>query len=622
MPGDIVFAAIPNYERPTDSDRDNTYHITLQARDMRPDNMDDMEDMEPHRPMTGRIAVTVTVLPRPEPPTITGDRARSIEEGAAVPVWTYIATDQDSDDFIIWQPLEGDDADLFTFTSVGSNGRLAFRATPNYESPAGHTYNVTLAVRAGGDTARREVVVTVTNKDEAGELRLSAQRPVVGVDLTATISDIDEVDSTVSTVWTWERSTSRSGPWTTLTGADNSVTGSSTYTPAEADLNQLLRVTASYTDGHEAGKTLRYTLDQGVAPDAVFESNHHPVFTEGPQQRSVLESAGPNAPVGAPVTAFDSDSDVLTYSLRDSSGSRYFTVDDHGRTAGQIRVAHGVTLDHEDRAEVVVSVTAADLTTAFDWVDVTITIENVNEAPQAVSESVLVSEDKPTTIRVLDNDTDPDGDELTVNIVRQPANGTVTVVDLAIPGERPTVTYTPRANFHGDDSFTYKARDTGSPSLLSSETIVAIVVRSVNDPPTFIESMPTRLVSKRPLAGDLVGAPVTATEIVEGDRVSYSLGGDEAAPFKIDRVSGQITVAMDTTFDVDMKATYTVTVTATDNGRPPAKATVDVIITVIDVNEPPNAVADAATTPEDTEVTIEVLGNDTDPDDDDSRWTS
>ena len=323
-------------------------------------------------------------------------------------------------------------------------------------------------------------------------------------------------------------------------------------------------------------------------------------------QRSVLESAGPNAPVGAAVTAMDADGHTLTYSLRDPGSKGYFTIDDHGSTAGQIRVAPGAVLDHERDAEIVVSVDARDLATAYDSVLVTITIEDVNEAPQAFSNSVLIPEDEPTTIRVLDNDTDPDGDDLTVNIVRQPANGTVTVVDPAIPGERPTVTYTPRANFHGDDSFTYKARDRGSPSLLSSETIVAIVVRSVNDPPTFIESMPTRLVSKRPFAGDIVGAPVTATEIVEGDRVLVQpRSGADASSFAIDQVSGQITVAMDTTFDVDMKATYTVKVTATDNGRPPAKATVDVIITVIDVNEPPNAVADAATTPEDTEVTIE-----------------
>ena len=106
----------------------------------------------------------------------------------------------------------------------------------------------------------------------------------------------------------------------------------------------------------------------------------------GPRQRSVLESAAPNAPVGAPVIATDANNDALTYSLLDPSGSRYFTIDAHGSTAGQIRVAlasaSSVTVDHEERAEVVVSVTATDFTGSFDSVDVTITIVDVNEAPR------------------------------------------------------------------------------------------------------------------------------------------------------------------------------------------------------------------------------------------------
>ena len=227
--------------------------------------------------MTGRIAVTVTVLPRPEPPTISGDDERSIEEGAAVPVWTYIATDQDSDDFIIWQPLEGADADLFTFTSVGSNGRLALRATPDFEE--NNTYNVTLAARGGDETARLPVEVTVTDKDEAGDLRLSSREPVVNAELIATVSDLDRV---VSTAWTWERSTTRSGPWTTLTGADDSAT-ESTYTPAQADLDHYLRVTATYDrrawEGQDAE---RYPRSAGRSGDGHREQPPAGVHREVP----------------------------------------------------------------------------------------------------------------------------------------------------------------------------------------------------------------------------------------------------------------------------------------------------------------------------------------------------
>ena len=574
----LSFAASLDYDRPADSNSDNTYSITVQATDI---PMEDTENGTP-RPLTSRIALTVTVtlVPTTARPIIRGDAEPSIEEGVATLVGTYTATGRRRDDFIVWQPLEAVDADQFTFTSTGPTGRLALRATPNYESPTdfqkNNIYDVRLAARVGNEVVRRVLVVEITNKDEAGEIRISSLQPVVNVDLTATLSDIDRV---VSAVWTWESATSRSGPWTALTGATGSVT-ESTYTPAEADLNQYLRVTATYTDGHGMGKTLSDTLEQRVAPETVV-GDHQPQFIERLQQRSVLESAGPNAPVGAPVTATDSDGDDLTYTLRNDRG--YFTIDAHGSTAGQIRVAPGATLDHETDREVVVIVDAADLATASDTSHVTITIEDVNEAPHGVSDLVFSPEDEPVTIRVLENDTDPDDDELTVTIVRQPANGTLTVDNPANPGDRPTVTYTPREeNFNGADSFTYKAQDTGN--LLSVETTVAVIVEAVNDLPTFVESMPTRLVSESAQAGDAVGAPVTATDI-EGQPTTYSLSGEDASKFRIHVGSGQITVAGGVTFDIDMEDTYTVTVTATDTRRAgigalPLMATVEVTISV------------------------------------------
>ena len=56
--------------------------------------------------------------------------------------------------------------------------------------------------------------------------------------------------------------------------------------------------------------------------------------------------------------------------------------------------------------------------------------------------------------------------------------------------------------------------------------------------------------------------------------------------------------------------------TAEDEFNATATATFD--ITIEDVNEPPVAVADSATTEEDTPVTFDVLGNDTDPDEGDT----
>ncbi len=54
---------------------------------------------------------------------------------------------------------------------------------------------------------------------------------------------------------------------------------------------------------------------------------------------------------------------------------------------------------------------------------------------------------------VLGNDTDPDGDALTAELVGNATNGTLQL------NSNGSFAYTPPANFNGTTSFTYRARD-------------------------------------------------------------------------------------------------------------------------------------------------------------------
>ena len=86
---------------------------------------------------------------------------------------------------------------------------------------------------------------------------------------------------------------------------------------------------------------------------------------------------------------------------------------------------------------------------------------------------------------------------------------------------------------------------------------------STNDPPAFSSATATRSLSENAGPGDNVGAAVRATDS-DGDILSYSLSGTDAASFSIDLTSGQITVASGVSFDYETKTVYSVTVTATD----------------------------------------------------------
>ena len=494
--GVLSFAAIPDYERPADSGGNNVYDLTVSALD---------SDGE-----RGNIAVTVTVEPVNEAPTITGDAAPSLEEEGSLLVGTYRAADPENAT-IAWLPLAGADEDKFEFNT--SNGRLNFKAEPDFEdttdSVRNNVYDVTLSVSAGGHTTTFDVEVTVTNKEEPGVLALPPTRPQAEADYTATLSDPDGV---ASTTWTWERSMSRSDPWAPVTGAVNSTTTTSVYTPVTDDVGYYLRATAAYTDA------LGDKSPDAVSTNSVLAapvSNTPPVFTETNPTRSVAENARANAPVGGPVTATDPDPlNTVRYEFEPLE-SDLFTI--HAST-GQIRVKTDGALDYDDPANRshTLKVKALDGSNASATVEVTIEVTNVNEPPDAVADVPdRFYEDTAITIDVLGNDNDPEDDRsqllLTVFNSRPnaPLNGTVSVNEPANPGENRTITYEPNANYHGSDTFSYQVRDTGSPSLSSTAT-VSVQIDAVNDAPTFVESMPTRLVSESAEHPDKVGSPVAA----------------------------------------------------------------------------------------------------------------
>jgi VCBS repeat-containing protein len=115
---------------------------------------------------------------------------------------------------------------------------------------------------------------------------------------------------------------------------------------------------------------------------------------------------------------------------------------------------------------------------------VSVTVSPVNDAPIANNDSVSTGEDTPVNFDVRANDSDVDGDSLTVTKI----NGTDISVGspVAITGGSislladGTLTYTPDANFNGTPSFTYTVSDGNGGS---ADATVNLTVNAVNDAP-------------------------------------------------------------------------------------------------------------------------------------------
>ena len=227
----------------------------------------------------------------------------------------------------------------------------------------------------------------------------------------------------------------------------------------------------------------------------------------------------------------------------------------------------------------------------FDFVaPVTVTVTPVNDAPDAVNDAATTNEDTATTISVLGNDTDPEGNSLTISAVTQGTKGSIST-------NGTTVTYTPDVNANGSDSFTYTISD----GNLTDTATVSVIINPVNDAPDAInDGAATAEDSGVTIAvlandGDVDGDALTVIAVTQGTKGTVSLNTNGSVSY----------VPALNTNGVD-GFTYTV--------RDPSGSTdtATVTISVAAVNDPPFAGADSAATREGAAVSTSVLANDSD----------
>ncbi len=244
------------------------------------------------------------------------------------------------------------------------------------------------------------------------------------------------------------------------------------------------------------------------------------------------------------------------------------------------------------------SATPTVLTTTTIAPTTTTTIPN--RSPVAALDLSTVGEDQPVTIDVIANDSDPDGDPLSLVGVGAPLHGTA-----VIAGGR--VVYAPAPNYNGSDQFVYTISDGINPNTVGT---VQLTITPVNDPPVVVA--PDASIAESAVVGTIV-ANVIATD-VDSPALSYVLSGDPTNRFSIDN-SGVIRLVAPV--DFESKPDYDLVVSVTDGSN---TTTASIRITVTNVNEAPSAGPDAGTTQEDTPFAVNIGANDSDPEGGTLTW--
>ena len=389
-----------------DYEMKDTYMVTLTAEDS--------------FGASASIMVTIMVTDMDEAPEVAGDATAEYAENGAGSVANYTAEDPEGAAITSWT-LSGDDAGLFSI----EGGVLKFKKSPNFEAMGTDNMH-SVTVQATDETNKvgmKDVVVEVTNVNEAGKVTLSALQPQSAVAFTAVHTDPDGSISDLK--WQWAKAGSKNGAYADI----DKATGDA-YTPVDGDVGSYLRATASYTDNEGSGKSAMVVSEYAV--QALRGANKAPAFPDQNPEiddvqntettREVTENTKAGQAIGNPVVAEDEDSDVLTYTL-DDAGAMTFDID---WATGQLMTK--AALDAEGTATYEVTVRATDPagmpqigtadTTNSASIMVTITVTNVNEPPAVTGEAAVMFQEVTDDIATeLDTygalDPDPDDNNAT-----------------------------------------------------------------------------------------------------------------------------------------------------------------------------------------------------------------
>ncbi|EHH1260399.1 tandem-95 repeat protein, partial [Vibrio parahaemolyticus] len=514
--------------------------------------------------LTDEAKVTVTVNPVNDAPTIKVDAVESITEDA-VSTDTVVATltvrDTDTPEDQLTVSLENNSNGYFVL--VGNEVKLTQAGVDAVNNDELNLKDLTISASVSdgvNPTANDSDSLVVNRVNDAPTVENAIADQVLSEDFDAYTIDLNEVfkDSDSSLEFS--------------VSGNNSiqisiVNGVATITPT-ADWNG--KETITFTAKDPSGESVNQTVDFTVAPVVDIEADSADVVEDTPTIINVLGN-----------DTFESTDKVV--SLDAENGPKNGTV--IVNNDGTVTYTPDDNYVGEDTFTYIVTSGGVSESTTVE-----VNVTPVNDAPVAKDDIATTQEDTAVTIDVLPNDTDVDGDKLSIESVSVPKEqGTVEVVDGKL-------VFTPAENFNGDAEITYTVTD----GALADQATVKVTVKAVNDTPVVESNIADQTLAEdfTPYTIDLNTA-FSDVDNVDGE-LTFSVSGNSNIQVAI--VNGIATI----TPTADWNGSETLTFTATDpSGESVSQPVNFTVAPVADI------VADKATVVEDTSTVIKVLGNDT-----------
>ena len=335
------------------------------------------------------------------------------------------------------------------------------------------------------------------------------------------------------------------------------------------------------------------------------DPNSPPEFSTSTVALSIPEDSPIETPLGDPTLATDPESDLLTYALS-GEDSEIFELNDRGQVSLRGK------LDHEDTPSYTLILSVSDGkdgignpdSTADASITINIKVKDVDEPPDAPTNVVVSTNVRNPTAALDVTWTSPDtkgNPPITDYNVQYRKLGQGVWIQHRFKVTRPKTiisslsagtSYEVRVRAKNDEGESdWSASDSGATQATTPSSTTPLStdssseggsVQESNTAPSFGRSSVTFEVNENLAKGSKVGSSITAKDSDRDDRITYSLSGDDESSFRVDRGSGQITVAGE--LDFETINSYFLTMIATDEGG--LKGEIDITIKVTNVDEP------------------------------------
>ncbi|HHG3043715.1 tandem-95 repeat protein [Vibrio parahaemolyticus] len=437
--------------------------------------------------LTDEAKVSVTVNPVNDAPTIKVDAVESITENA-VSTDTVVATltvrDTDTPEDQLTVSLENNSNGHFVL--VGNEVKLTQAGVDAVNNDELNLKDLTISASVSdgvNPTASDSDSLIVNRVNDAPTVENAIADQVLSEDFASYTIDLNDAFKDSDSALNF----SVSGNSNVLVSIENGI---ATISPT-ADWNGSETLTFTATD--PSGESISQTVNFTVAPVADIVADKATVVEDTP---TIIKVLGNDTFEGdGKVVSLDANNGPVNGSVSvNPDGSVTYTPNDN---------YHGI----DSFTYIVTSGGVSESTT----VNVDVTPEN--DAPVAKDDTAITDEDTPVTIDVLPNDTDADGDKLSVESASVPKEqGTVEVVNGKL-------VFTPAENFNGHAEITYTVTD----GELTDEAKVSVTVNPVNDAPT-IKVDAVESITENAVSTDTVVATLTVRDTdTPEDQLTVSL---------------------------------------------------------------------------------------------------